>query len=154
MNHYLSNPMASCLALEGIRALAKSLPVVVVEPSNLEARAEALYGACLAGGALGVGDGSLHHRLRHTLGGAYNAPHAETHAVLLPHSVAYNAQAAAAGTRKVAAALGVDDAAAGIYELAGKLGAPTALSQIGVAETDLDRAAEIAAEVRSTIPSR
>ncbi len=117
----------------------------MVEPSNLEARAEALYGACLAGGALGVGDGSLHHRLRHTLGGAYNAPHAETHAVLLPHSVAYNAQAAAAGTRKVAAALGVDDAAAGIYELAGKLGAPTALSQIGVAETDLDRAAEIAA---------
>ena len=140
------NPLSSCLAVESIKALAGALPVVVVEPDNLEARAEALCGACLAAGALGVGIVGLHHRLCHALGGICNAPHAETHAVLLPHSVAYNAQAAAVGTRKVAAALGAADAAAGICELAGKIGAPTALRQIGIAESELDKAAEIAAE--------
>lgn len=139
------SPISSALAVEGIRTLARSLPRVVAEPSNLEARSEALYGACIAAAALGVGSTGLHHRLCHTLGGTFNTPHAETHAVLLPHTVAYNATAAAAGTRKVADALGVADAPRGIYELAKELGAPTALGQLGVDERDLDGVAEIAA---------
>ncbi len=140
-----ASPIAATLAVEGIRALATSLPVVVEEPDHLEARSEALYGTCLAAGSVGIGSTGLHHRLCHTLGGALNTPHAETHAILLPHSVAYNATAAAAGTQKVADALGVEDAALGIHELAKKLGAPTALRQIGVAEGDLDTVAEITA---------
>ena len=138
-------PIAAALGIEGIRALAKSLPVVVEEPNHLEARSEALYGTCLAAGAVGVGSTGLHHRLCHVLGGALNTPHAETHAILLPHSVAYNATAAAAGTQKVADALGVEDAALGIHALAKKLGAPTALRHVGVAEGDLDTVADMTA---------
>ncbi len=139
------SPISSALAVDGIRALAKALPVVVAEPEHLAARTEALYGVCLAAGALGVGSTGLHHRMCHTLGGMFNTPHAETHAILLPHSIAYNATAAASGTRRVADALGVEDAALGLHELARDLGAPTALRDAGVTESDLDTVAEIIA---------
>ncbi len=64
-----ANPMTSLMAEEGIRALARSLPVVVREPASLAARTEALYGAWLAGAALGAVGMALHHKLCHVLGG-------------------------------------------------------------------------------------
>ena len=140
------NPIVTLMALEAVRALARSLPRVIGEPENLEARAEALYGACLAGAALGAGTTGLHHRLCHTLGGSFNTPHAETHSILLPHCIAYNATAAAQETAQVAQALGVENAALGVQQLARTLGAPTSLQEIGIEEADLDRAAAIATE--------
>ena len=140
------NPIISIMALDAIRALSHSLPIVVSDPDNMDARTEAMYGACLAGGALGAGTTGLHHRLCHTFGGTFNTPHAETHTILLPHSVAYNANAVPEGTRKIAAAMGVDDAATGLFELAGTIGVPTALKDIGVVETDLDEAAAVTVE--------
>ncbi len=135
------NPFSMALGIEGIRALAAALPHVLREPEDLEARTEALYGTCLAAGSLGIGSTGLHHRLCHIFGGAFGTPHAETHAVLLPHSVAYNAAATQTGTRKVADAIGAADAASGIHDLADRLGAPTSLREIGVAEGDLDAVA-------------
>ena len=140
------NPMISSLAVDGIRALAHSLPTIIQEPLNMDARAEALYGASMAGAALGTGTTSLHHRLCHTFGGTFNTPHAETHAILLPHSVAYNANATRIGTQKVAEALDVDNAAMGIHRLASQLGAPTALSEIGITEADIDKAVTVSLE--------
>ena len=140
------NPIVSVLALDAVRALSKYLPIVIEQPDNLEARSAVLYGACLAGASLGTGSTSLHHRLCHTFGGSFNTPHAETHTVLLPHSVAYNAAATAEGTALLATAMQVDDPAVGIFELAKILGAPTALKDIGVKEADLDEAVAIATE--------
>lgn len=139
-----SNPIVKALALDAIRALSENLPIVISEPDNLDARSAVLYGACLAGAALGSGSTSLHHRLCHTFGGSFNTPHAETHTVLLPHCVAYNAAATLAGTRLLAEAMGVNDAAVGIFELAKTVGAPTTLKDIGVNEADLDQAVAIA----------
>src|SRR5207253_1163287 len=68
------NPVVSLMAEEGIRALAASLPVVVKEPANLDARSQALYGAWLAGASLGAVSMGLHHKLCHALGGSYNLP--------------------------------------------------------------------------------
>jgi maleylacetate reductase len=133
------NPFVSAMALEAIRKLSHGLPIIMSEPDNLAARSEVLLGACFAGGAIGAGTSSLHHRLCHTFGGVLDTPHAETHAILLPHSVAYNAAAAADGTEKIAQAMGVEDAAIGIHELAKVVGAPVSLRQIGVAHDDLDR---------------
>jgi maleylacetate reductase len=140
------NPIVSMMALEAVRALARSLPKVIADPQDIEARADALYGASLAGGSLGTGTTSLHHRLCHTFGGSFNTPHAETHTILLPHCVAYNAAATAAGTQQLAEALGVSNAAQGIFDLAKAVGAPTALRDIGITQADLDRAAAIATE--------
>ncbi|MCZ6502536.1 MAG: maleylacetate reductase [Gammaproteobacteria bacterium] len=140
------NPMVSMMALEAVRLLSRSLPKIINNPQDLEARSEALFGASLAGASLGTGVTSLHHRLCHTFGGSFNTPHAETHTILLPHSIAYNALATSEGTRQLASAMGVKDAAVGLFELAKAVGAPTSLKEIGFREEDLDRAAAIATE--------
>ena len=138
------NPIIALLAAEGIRALAASLPQVVREPANREARAGALYGAWLAGTALGAVSMGLHHKLCHTLGGSYNLPHAAVHAVILPHTAAYNAAAAPEAMQRVARALNAPDAAGGLFDLAVAVGAPTTLRAIGMRAADLDQAAAIA----------
>jgi maleylacetate reductase len=141
-----ANPIISLMAEEGIRAFAESLPLVVKEPGNLEARSKALYAAWLGGISLGTVGMALHHKLCHTLGGTYNLPHAETHTVVLPHAVAYNATAAPEAMSRVARALGVRSAAQGLYDLAASLGAPTSLAALGMKEVDLDQAADIAVQ--------
>ncbi len=133
------NPFVSSMALDAIRAIAHGLPIIMAEPDNLEARSEVLLGACFAGGAIGAGTSSLHHRLCHIFGGTFGTLHAQTHAVLLPHCIAYNAAATPVGTGRIAQAMGVGNAATGIYELAKKVGAPQALQDIGVGHDDLDR---------------
>ena len=141
-----ANPVISLMAEEGIRALATSLPAVVKNPHEIEARSQALYGAWLAGVSLGAVGMALHHKLCHVLGGTFNLPHAETHTVVLPYAVAYNRAAARKAVARVARALGIDDAAVGLYALAASMGAPTSLSQIGMKASDLDRAADLAVE--------
>jgi alcohol dehydrogenase class IV len=139
-----ANPIVSMWAEEGIRALGAALPAVVARPDDLVARSTAQYGAWLAGASLGAVGMALHHKLCHTLGGTFNLPHAETHTVVLPHATAYNRAAAPEAMARVARALGCADAAQGLHDLARRLGAPLALRDLGVGETDLDRAAEIA----------
>jgi maleylacetate reductase len=141
-----ANPITSLMAEEGIRALGASLPVVVREPANLEARSEALYGAWLAGSALGTVGMALHHKLAHVLGGSFNLPHAETHTLLLPHTAAYNRDAASEAMARIARALGAEDAPAALFDLATELGAEMRLEVFGLSEVDLDRAAELATE--------
>jgi len=140
------NPIISLFAEEGIRALARSLPVVVRNPGNLEARSDALYGAWLAGVVLGAVSIGIHHKLCHTLGGSFNLGHAEVHTVILPHATAYNRDAAPEAMRRAAAALGAADAAQGLYDLAKSIGAPIALKDIGMPLDGLDRAAELATQ--------
>jgi len=140
------NPIISLMAAEGIRALGQALPVVVAEPTNLSARSDALYGAWLAGIALGSTSMSIHHKLCHTLGGTFNLPHAETHTIVLPHALAYNRDAAPQAMKRIARALGTTDAAQGAFELARSNGAPTALKDIGFKEADIDIALDIALE--------
>ena len=87
------NPVVSLMAEEGIRNLARALPKIKADTGDIEARTEALYGAWLCGSCLGAVGMALHHKLCHTLGGAFNLPHAETHAAILPHAVADRAGA-------------------------------------------------------------
>jgi len=89
-------------------------------------------------------DMALHHKLCHTLGGSFNLPHAETHTIVLPHALAYNAAAAPEAMRRIAAALGGRSAPRAVFELARDNGAPVALKDIGMQEADLDRACDIA----------
>jgi len=140
------NPIVTLMAAEGIRALARSLPIVVKELDNLEARSDALYGAWLAGIVLGTSAMGIHHKLCHTLGGTFNLPHAEVHTVVLPHATAYNREAAPDAMRVAAQALGAEDAAGGIFDLIVRIGAPTSLKAIGMPADGIDRAVELAAQ--------
>jgi len=139
-----ANPIMSMLAEEGIRALARGLPRVVKSPQDLDARSDCLYGAWLCGAVLGAVGMALHHKLCHVLGGTWNLPHAETHTIVLPHAIAYNALAAPEAMARIARAIEAPNAAQGLYDLEQSLGAPLALEDIGMPEGELDRAAELA----------
>ena len=139
------NPIVSLMAEEGIRALAASLPGVVSHPGNIEGRTAALYGAWLAGMTIGTTSVALHHKLCHILGG-FGLPHAETHAIVLPHALAYNAPAAPAAMQRISKALGSSDAPGGMFALLRALNLPTRLADIGMKQADLEPAARMAVE--------
>ncbi|MET9972853.1 iron-containing alcohol dehydrogenase, partial [Streptomyces sp. NPDC006356] len=128
-------------AEEGVRAMARALPDVAGEPTSLDARGRALYGAWLCGSCLGATTMGLHHKLCHVLGGTFGLPHAETHTVVLPYALAHNAPAAPDAVAAVARALDTGDAPTALWELAGRLGAPRSLAELGLAEADLATAA-------------
>jgi len=138
------NPVMSLMAEEGIRALGQALPLITRNPADLGARGDALYGAWLCGTVLGHVGMALHHKLCHTLGGTFNLPHAETHTIVLPHALAYNAQQAPQAMARIARALGSASAAQAVYDLAHDNGAPVALKDLGLTEPDLDRACDLA----------
>lgn len=141
-----ANPVMSLMAEEGIRALASGIPSVVAAPENIEARAQCLYGAWLCGTVLGSVGMALHHKLCHTLGGSFDLPHAETHTIVLPHALAYNAPAVPDAMSRIQRALGTNtiSAPAALFDLAVAYGAPVSLRDIGMREKDLDLAVDLA----------
>jgi maleylacetate reductase len=139
------NPVSTLMALDGLRAFRDSLPVLVKSPHDADARAEALYGAWLCGTVLGTVGMALHHKICHTLGGSFDTPHAETHAVMLPHTAAFNAEAAQTELAAAAELFG-GSIGGGLWDFAKSIGAPLSLKDFGLTEADLDRAADIATE--------
>lgn len=137
------NPVTSLMAAEALRAMRDGLPRVVSRPSDIGARSDALYGAWLCGTVLGSVAMALHHKLCHTLGGSFDMPHAETHAILLPHTIHFN-EAAVPDLLSPAARLFGGSAGAGLWDFARSIGAPLALRELGLSEPDLDRAADLA----------
>ncbi len=134
------NPVISLMAVEGVGALARALPRIAAAPADPAARSDALYGAWLCGACLGAVGMALHHKLCHTLGGSFGLPHAETHAIVLPHALAYNAPAVPDAMARLRPVLG-DDPARAIHDLAGRVGATRALRDLGMAESAIDEAA-------------
>ncbi|NVI88620.1 maleylacetate reductase [Actinomadura sp. BRA 177] len=130
-----ASPIVSLMAEEAVRELAGALPEVVREPGGLAARTRALYGAWLCGTCLSATTMGLHHKLCHIFGGLLNLPHAETHTVLLPHALAYNAPAAVPELRR---ALGRDDPARALWDLSGSLGLPRSLKELGADPVHLE----------------
>lgn len=138
------NPVSTLLAAEGLRAFRDALPVVRARPDDLAARGETLYGAWLCGTVLGQVGMALHHKLCHVLGGSFGLPHAETHAVMLPYTIAFNAPAAGSLLDPLRSVLGAGDVGRGLAEFADRVDAPRALRDIGMREADLERAADLA----------
>lgn len=136
------NPLASALALQGIRTFHDALPEVVSAPDDLAVREATQFGAWLCGTVLGQVGMALHHKLCHVLGGTLNLPHAETHAIILPHAVSYN-ELATDVLQPVAAMFGAESAAMGLHDFCERMGAPLKLSDLGVKLSDLDRIAEM-----------
>jgi maleylacetate reductase len=132
-----ATPIISLMAAEGARALLSSLPAVVADGHDLEARSLAQYGAWLCGACLAATTMSLHHKLCHALGGTLDLPHAQTHTVVLPHVLAYNQASAPEALATLSDILGSDDPAAALWSLAGDLGALRSLQELGMAESDV-----------------
>ncbi len=138
------SPATDALAIDGLRAFQTSLPLVLQNPSDLKAREDTQKGAWACGTVLGQVGMALHHKLCHTLGGALNLPHAETHAIILPHATAFNEPATQGVLAPVAEMFDGTEAGEALWSFAKGLGAPTALKDLGVSEADLDHVAELA----------
>lgn len=172
-----ANPLNQAIAIEGLRALTESMPRIVSSRAGLGADAEAdtdagvpdvgalgqaLYGAYLAGVAFASAGSGLHHKLCHVIGGAFDTPHALTHATVLPYVLAFNAPAVPDVAARLAGALGgdasADDPAAEavkallrLYErvdaqtgLAGQGGNGRSSNKQGFDAAGVDRAVELA----------
>ncbi|MGW1668096.1 maleylacetate reductase [Streptomyces sp. NPDC002324] len=135
-----ADPIDRALAGEGIRALATGLPAVVADPAGLPGRERTLYGTYLSAVAFSSAGSGLHHKICHVLGGMHDLPHAQTHAVVLPHVLAFNAPAAPEAERRIAAAFGTGSALDGLERLRREVDAPRALRDYGVTEAAVDDA--------------
>jgi maleylacetate reductase len=138
------NPIIDLMAAEAIGSLARALPRLMDDPTETDARSAALYGAWLAGICLGAVGMSLHHKLCHTLGGTFDLPHAETHTVVLPHALAYNAPAILPVMERLRQVLQTEDPARALYDLAGAVGAARALKDIGMPDSGIETACKVA----------
>lgn len=140
-----ADPVTDAIALDGARRLREHLPAACAA-SDAGARGEVLVAACLAGMALGTVGTSLHHALCHLLGGMLDAPHAETHAIMLPYVVSYLQPGIPRTARRLAQALNASEPALakGIWELGHTVGAPAGLRSLGISERQLPAIAQAA----------
>jgi maleylacetate reductase len=136
------NPVVSLMAEEGVRAIYEALPEVLLNSADPDARTKLLYGAWLSACCLGSTSMGLHHKLCHTLGGLFDLPHAQTHAILLPYALTYNAPAIPEALTRLARAMDSECAIGALMHLEGACGIPLALRDIGMPEEGVERAVE------------
>src|SRR5579864_2325858 len=100
--------------------------------------------------ALGTVGTSLHHALCHLLGGMFDAPHAETHAIVLPYVVSFLQPAVPEAARRLAQAMGTSEhaLARSIWELGTSVGTPAGLRSVGIREDQLPPLAEASLDRR------
>jgi maleylacetate reductase len=145
-----TNPVVQSMAEEAVRRLGLSLPRIVQNPRDLAARTDALYAAWLAGNFRAkVG---LEHAIAQRMRQWFNLDHARAHAIATPYAVGFNAAAAPEAMARIRRALGADDAARGLYELNLRLALPTGFNQLGLNESNIDKAVEVVSAVKITHP--
>jgi len=132
-------------ALTGARLIGEWLPRVVDEPQDLEARTKLLEGAMHAGMALGGSMLALGHAIAQALGGRYGLPHGAMNALALPAALRFNAEVDPEAVRRFGEALGTEDPAARVEELA-RLGGFERLREFGVPEEELPEIAAATVE--------
>jgi maleylacetate reductase len=134
------DPIDQALAAEGIRALAAGLPEVAHDGAALPGIGQTLYGAYLAAVAFSSAGSGMHHKICHVLGGMFDLPHAQTHAAILPHVLAFNGPNAPDAESRIARAFGTVSAADGLAALRAAVNAPRALKEYGMPEAGITQA--------------
>jgi alcohol dehydrogenase class IV len=131
-----SNPLSDGLAFQAIRMVTTHLPQAVEDPANLEARAQMLLAAHLAGRAFSQGPLlGLVHATGHPVSAVLHQAHGQTLATMLPHVMRFNAEAVGERYGWVAEAMGAgSDAAAAIEAveaLSARVGTDRSLTELG-----------------------
>jgi len=147
-------PIADGLAMQAIRLLYRDLPVCTGNGADLTARGQVQLAATMAGWAFGNAMVGLVHAMAHSLGAVARTPHGIANGILLPHVMAFNRDDAAESYAMVAEALGVRERGMGergaaeaaieaIRSFLERIGHPVRLSEVGVTEEDLAKAATL-----------
>ncbi|WP_246144738.1 maleylacetate reductase [Actinacidiphila oryziradicis] len=129
------------LATESVHGILTTLPAVLDDPSQLAGRERIQEATWLAGLCLAQTRMGLHHQLAHALGGTFDLPHAELHALLLAHVLAFNLPAAPKAAARLQRITGGDPVAV-VGRLARSYNGPTTLGALGVPRDDLRAVAE------------
>jgi maleylacetate reductase len=138
------NPLTRLMAQQALDAFVLALPRILAQAQDTDARTSALYAAWLSGCCLASVGMALHHKLCHTLGGTFGLPHAETHAIVLPHALAYNLSHAPVAHRTLARVFHGQEPSLAVARFARDLNLPRSLREIGMPEREIDRAADLA----------
>src|SRR5215831_3638458 len=145
-----ANPIVLALAEEAARRIAAALPRLKVDPKNIDARTDALYGAWLAA-AFRASIG-LSHNIAQRVRQNFGTEHARTHAVVLPYAAAFSLTAAPDATERLVRALGAHNLAQALHGINVACGLPTGLKGLGLREEDIPRAVEIVAKRKFPCP--
>ncbi|MCF7200935.1 iron-containing alcohol dehydrogenase [Pseudomonas oligotrophica] len=145
------NPLSDLLAREALRLLAGNLDTVVRDGGDREARQAMLLGASLAGQAFANAPVAAVHALAYPLGGNFHIPHGLSNALVLPHVLRFNLDAARAHYRELAPLVLGDALQPGrcaaeqlieaLAALNARVGLPTCLREAGVSEQMLPQLA-------------
>lgn len=146
-----AGPLDRAHAFHAIRLIVDNLPLVARDGADVAARGKMQTAACMAGIAFNTAGVGLAHAMAHPLGSHHGVPHGAAVGIMLPHAMRFNADACAEAMSDVARALGCQQqagqtpveyalmAADAVAQLAGSLGHPTTLSEVGVPGGDLGR---------------
>ncbi|MEP1142433.1 MAG: iron-containing alcohol dehydrogenase [Henriciella sp.] len=137
-------PMADAGALHALRLFSSSLQLNKSEPDNLEARLDSQTAVWMACTGLNRTPYGASHGIGHQLGAVANVPHGYTSCVMLPHVMAFNADATKERQTWISDALGTPKTSASVTvaKLVATLGMPTTLRDVGVKPDHFDAIAD------------
>jgi len=137
--HY--HPMSQGIALEGMRLVKENLPKVFADGTDIEARAHMMSAAAMGATAFQKGLGAI-HALSHPIGAVHHTHHGTTNAVVMQPVLRFNRAAIEDRLALAAAYLGIEGGYEGFYAFVGdlnaSLGIPATLTDLGVANPDID----------------
>ncbi|MBE0494800.1 MAG: iron-containing alcohol dehydrogenase [Campylobacterales bacterium] len=140
---YVSNAASTftdMYALQSIEYLFDSLPKMVSNPNNMEARGAIMMGSLLAGLAFSNASLGAVHAMSHSLGGETDLPHGLCNAILLDHVVEFNYPHAGEKYNRIGAAMGKNlgnktDLLSALRDFKTSLGFVATLGSTGLAPT-------------------
>ena len=101
------NPLAGAVAIAGIKLVAENLRTAVANGADIEARKNMAMASTMGALAFSKGLGAV-HSLAHQLSTEADMPHGVANAIMLPHVMEFNLEAAAQKYADIAQAMGVD----------------------------------------------
>ncbi|WP_186200082.1 iron-containing alcohol dehydrogenase [Burkholderia gladioli] len=143
----LKNPLSDHLACKALQLLTANLLPACRDGQDLAARSAMLLGAMLAGQAFANAPVGGVHALAYPIGGVFHVPHGLSNALVLPHVLRFNAQAAAQQYAELGQLVGLEPVGpveeqaeafiAYLVRLARDAGLPANLQAVGIDVGDL-----------------
>ena len=149
----LREPLADALLLHGVRLIRRHLQRLIDAPQDTDVRGQLMLAALLVGQGTDFTSAGLASAIGHSIGARFSVANGLASAVVLPHTLRFNAPATEGRLEDVAGALGAVGSASGVaQELSracsdffAQLGLPSQLRDLGVGREDLPRIAEVTA---------
>ena len=142
------HPMATGIALEGIRLIKQFLPRAAKDGHDLDARLQMLVASSMGATAFQRGLGAM-HALAHPLGALYDAHHGMLNAILMPYVLKANESVIAERIELLARYLELAQPSFAslldwVLAMRDSLGIPHTLSEIGIDARDAAKVGEMA----------